>query len=358
MLSGHAGRRHSCLSDPCQRSSLPLDCGLRGKVTEAYEMIPFADLAKPKGKPRGEKNRTRVAVLSADGSVAGVLDDESARGSHGFGLRTGEASSLEGAGVLIDCNGYGALIEFDEPREVYRGLNDTILIELAHGLTPAGVVGMSYRIVSYSGDPPALGSIAPESIAAKLLPSLDPVESLDALPQLLSEQPQFEVKNGDQSVASMRVAIAADDLALVAHVRDGQVEHNLTPWKGSCVEVFGSMPDVEGIGQVFLAPQARDLASSGYKAAGAQQVASPEIRTSSANTDGGYEIRAFIPLSLLRIDATKDEFLLEFQISTSSGKARSYHTLFGSKHAYHNSQRFGTFTVNEPSAKPPPNANP
>ena len=331
---------------------------LRGKVTEAYEMIPFADLAKPKGKPRGTKNRTRVEVLAADGSVAGLLDDESARGSHRFGLRTGEASSLEGAGVLIDRNGYGALIEFDEPRKVYRGLNDTILIELARGLTPAEAVGMSYRIVPYAGDPPGLGSIAPDSIAAKFLPSLDAVASLNALPQLLAEQPAFEIQKDDRSVASLRVAIAGDDLALVAQVRDSQVEHNSTPWKGSCVEVFGSMPDVEGIGQVFLAPEASERASAGYKAAGAQQVASAEIRTSSATTDDGYEIRALIPVSLLKIDHSQDEFLLEFQISTSAGKARSYHTLFGSQHAYQNSQRFGTFTVKQPSVEPTSDTDP
>ena len=75
-------------------------------------------------------------------------------------------------------------------------------------------------------------------------------------------------------------------------------------------------------------------------------------------TDDGYQLHALIPVSLLKINPAKDEFLLEFQVSVSSGKDRTYHTLFGSQHAYQNSQRFGTFTTRKPTTEQSPDASP
>ena len=137
---------------------------------------------------------------------------------------------------------------------------------------------------------------------------------------------------------------AADDLAVVIRVQDSQVKHDATPWRGSCVEVFGSTPDAQAIGQVFLTPQADDNSPQGYRADGSKQTATTDIRISSTQIENGYELRALVPLSLLKIDPKK-EFLLEFQASSHNGKSRTYHTLFGSKHAYQNNQRFGSFTI-------------
>jgi len=319
---------------------------LRGKVTEAYEMIPFADAAKRKGKPRGDKNRTRVEVLAADGSVAGLLDDQAASLSDGPGLRTGAAESIEGAGVRIQRNGYGMLIEFDQPRPVYRGLNDTILVQVAAGLTPAADVGIQYRIVPYSGQPPKLGETTPASVAPQPISRLKAPSSLDELPKLLGDQTPREIKDGDRTLASLRMAVAGKDLALAVQVRDDEVTHETTPWRGSCFEVFGGMPAVAGIGQVFLAPAAGNEPARGYRADGSKQSPASEIRIWSMPSENGYELRALVPLALLKIDPAK-EFLLEFQVSKKAGKARRYHTLFGSKRAYQNKQRFETFKISE-----------
>lgn len=326
---------------------------LRGKVTEAYEMIPFADAPKPKGKPRGDRNRTRIDVLAADGAVVGTLDDKAAATAHRFGLRTDEAVSFTGAGVLIALKDFGALIEFDEPRKVFRGLNDTILVEVARGLTPAAEVGFHYRIIPYSGKPPALGATGPDSLATHLLPTIQAVDSLDELPHRLSGQEPLEVVSDNKTVASLRVGVMGDHIALVADITDARVEHNSVPWRGSCVEVFGSMPDTTEIGQVFLAPQSRDTSSAGYQAVDGKQVPAADIRTASVATDGGYQLRALIPVTKLRI-STEGEFRLEFQVSSYNGKERTYHTLFGSQQAYQNNQRYGTFTLIAHESSPEP----
>ena len=318
---------------------------LRGKVLEAYEMIPFADVAKPKGKPRSNKNRTRIDVLSEDGTVAGTLDDQAAATAHGLGLRTDEATSLTGAGVMIACNGnFGALIEFDEPRKVFRGLNDTILVELTRGLTAASDVAFTYHVIPYSGKQPELGSTGSDSLNTLVLSTIEAVKSTDDLLEQLKEVAPLEVQDNQQTVGTLRLGISGEYLALVADIQDGKVQHHATPWKGSCLEVFGNMPDQTTIGQVFLAPQSDNTSSAGYEAKGGRQVPSAEILTASMATDTGYQIRALIPIDKLRI-ATDAEFRLEFQVSSHDGKQRKYHTLFGSQQAYENSQRYGTFTL-------------
>jgi hypothetical protein len=114
---------------------------LRGKVAEAYEMIPFADVPRRKGRPRPTKGRTRVEGLTAGNESLGTLTD----------------SPVEAAAVLVDRGGYGMLVELNVPRSVKRGDHDTILIQLADQLTPADEVGLSYRLVPFAGEPPKIG---------------------------------------------------------------------------------------------------------------------------------------------------------------------------------------------------------
>ncbi len=316
---------------------------LRGKVTEAYEMIPFADLAKPKGKPRSTKNRTRVEVLAADGSVVGSLDDQAAATSHKFGLRTGEAISFEGVAVRIERDGYGMLVEFEETRRVYRGLNDTILIELARGLTSASEVGLTYRLVPYAGASPKLGatSLAEQSHP---LPILEDA-TLDKLPELLAEQPAMEVNDDEQVIANVQLAVTGDNLAIVADVKENQLEQNATAWKGSCVEVFGSAVDSQNIGQIFLVPQAEKQPAVAYRSVGGKQEVTSDIQVASTASDVGYELRALIPLRHLQIKLEAKQWLLEIQVNSHNGKMRIYKTLFGSKLAYQNNSRYGVFSV-------------
>ena len=100
---------------------------LRGKVREAYEMIPFQP------NQRGKKGLTIVSLLDAEGKPGKALDKE----------------PTEAAGVLIDRGGFGVRIIFDKARTVLRGNNNTVMIRLADKIVPAKEVTMSYRLVPF-----------------------------------------------------------------------------------------------------------------------------------------------------------------------------------------------------------------
>jgi hypothetical protein len=100
----------------------------RGKVAECYEMIPF--LPKKKGAFKKGADTTDIGV-SIKGKSLGLLGKD----------------AVEADAVTIDRGGFGVLIQLDQPRLVRRGQNNTLLIALCSGPTPASKVGMGYRLV-------------------------------------------------------------------------------------------------------------------------------------------------------------------------------------------------------------------
>lgn len=102
----------------------------RGKVQEAYEMIPY--LAKQKPRPKVKGGDTLVQIEKAPGTLVDVTKD-----------------AAEAKAVVIDRGGFGVRIEFEEPRKVSLGQNSTLMIHLVDGPTPAEKVGMRYRFVPF-----------------------------------------------------------------------------------------------------------------------------------------------------------------------------------------------------------------
>ena len=303
---------------------------LRGKVVEAYEMIPFADVPKRKGRPRPTKGRTRVEGLAAGNESLGTLTEE----------------KVEAAGVLVDRGGYGMLVELDMPRSVKRGNNDTILIQLADRLTPAGEVGMCYRLVPFVGEPPKLGETPTAVTTTYPIARLERVDSLDDLSTAFQGQQPLEIQDKNEAkITALRFALMGDKLAVEAEIQDHRVVQHATVWRGSCLEIFGCIPDSEEIGQVLLVPQAGDSPAGAYRSEGAKQVATSDVHVSSAEREEGYELRALIPLSLLKLDPQKGKWLLEFQVSSERSGQRTHHTLFGSRRAYENNLRYGLFEI-------------
>jgi hypothetical protein len=112
--------------------SLWVKSPLRGKVAEAYEMIPF--VANRAGKrTKKPEDQTLVKLLDADGKELGVLSKE----------------EVAAKTVVIDRGGFGVRIELDEPRKVLRGEASTLLIRLASQPVPASTVALKYRIVPF-----------------------------------------------------------------------------------------------------------------------------------------------------------------------------------------------------------------
>ena len=306
---------------------------LRGKVAEAYEMIPFVDAPKPKKKPRHPtRGRTTVVALAADNSPMAALSE----------------TAQQAAGVLIDRGGYGVVIELDKPRAVSRGQNDTVLVQVVGKKTAASEVALRYRLLPFQGDPPKLGG-AGSAAKAHPLTKLGKIEAVDQVKAALAELEPVEIKNDKFVLATIRFAVAGMDFAVFAKVNDRKMAYSPTIWKGSCLEVFGSMPGTFDIGQVFLAPQVGDQAAGAYRPNGTKQRPAPAIAVASAVVEGGYELSALVPLADLKLDAAKEKFLLEFQANAvGSGKRRAYKTLFGSERAYENNSAYGLFAPPTP----------
>lgn len=100
---------------------------LRGKVKEAYEMIPYQPMQK------GKKLATAITALDAAGKTLGPVGKE----------------ALSAKRVVIDRGGFGVRIELERERPVLRGQNHTVLIRLVDRVTPAGQVELTYRLVPW-----------------------------------------------------------------------------------------------------------------------------------------------------------------------------------------------------------------
>jgi len=302
---------------------------LRGKVKEAYEMIPYADVSRNRKTGKKGKGATVVSAIAADGSIIGPVTEK----------------PTAAAGVLLDRHGHGARIEFEQTMPVTLGKNDTVLVQLINKTVPAEQIAFTYRIVPYAGEAPAgpVGQAAGEAAAQKM-PVIAEAD-LDGVAKALADQEPRTIKaDAKNALVDLRFALAGEHLALLASVKDSKVTQAQTAWKGSCLEVFGSMEGTSAIGQVFLVPAAGDQLAKGHKAAGGI-VPAPDIKVTSQATKDGYTMTVLIPLSLLKLDPAKGRIMLEFQITSMGGPkgkvARG--TLFGSERAYERNHRYGLF---------------
>jgi hypothetical protein len=98
---------------------------IRGKVNEAYEMIPYL----PKQRPQPGKKGGETLITLDNGS---------------FGKDAVTAKT-----ITIDRGGFGVRIELDQPRPVLQGVNNTILIQLADKTAAASKISLSYRLVPF-----------------------------------------------------------------------------------------------------------------------------------------------------------------------------------------------------------------
>jgi hypothetical protein len=104
----------------------------RGQVALAYEMIPFVPL-QPRTKANPKPGPTLVTLAGEAGTDLGAI--------------TAEPKACRR--VTIDRGGFGVHIEFDEPRRVQRGENNTVLVELTTEPKQAAEIALTYRLVPF-----------------------------------------------------------------------------------------------------------------------------------------------------------------------------------------------------------------
>ena len=301
---------------------------LRAKVSEAWEMIPFADVQAPKGRPKPERGRTKVTTLSPDKEPVPLGEDP-----------------VEAQGVLIDRGGYGMLVEFEEPRKVHRGKKDTLMINLAQGYTPAANVAIRYRLLPYAGDPPALGATEPPGQKPIPLTKVPTEAKVGELAMFLADAPTFSARNKSRVIGKVQFGISGSRLALHATVIDRNVERGSRLWDGSAVELFASIPDSLDITQIILTPATDDHTTTAHQLLKGKPVPLPTIQAQTALVRNGYTLSALVPLSLLGLKEENGKLLLESQLSSHNGKARTYGTIFKSKAAYQKNSAYRLFGI-------------
>ena len=151
------------------------------------------------------------------------------------------------------------------------------------------------------------------------------LETNSGLPAQLGDlKPRvIETIRGDQ-VATVRLALAGESLALDLCVTDHAIRAGELAWQGSCVEVFTSPttsgqwhPSLTnaGIRQVFLVPAVGNAPALARKQCG-QEMPAPEIQVTGTTHRTGYALQALVPLSLLELPST-GEFLFQIVVTTT-----------------------------------------
>ena len=326
---------------------------LRTNVVDCYEMIPFEPVARVLDKKTKEWSQPDTAFgIGADGKTLGPIKPE--------GMKIGA--------ILLNRGGYGARIDLDTARLVKLGKNNTLLVELSNKSTDARYMGFAYRIMPFSGSPENM-AFAAAGATAKPMPTIDAVGEPEKLGDMLAKIEPSVIKNAaKQPIAEVRFALSGKNLAVMASVTDEKVTQEAAAWKGSCVEVFGAMPDAKKIGHVFLQPAVEGKAAKASVDLGGKQTEAPQIKVHSVATKKGYDIFALIPLASLKVEDAAKTMQFEFQASSviTVGKKsdRAYANLFGSKRAYEDTYFYGTFKVgpeevkaeatSQPAPLPPP----
>jgi hypothetical protein len=105
---------------------------LRGKVDEAYEMIPFVPNRSGRSASKKPEDRTSVIAQEENGQSHPLTQEP-------FLTRT----------ITIDRGGFGVRIELLEPRKVKLGEANTILIQLIEARAPASKIELRYRLLPF-----------------------------------------------------------------------------------------------------------------------------------------------------------------------------------------------------------------
>ncbi len=178
-------------------------------------------------------------------------------------------------------------------------------------------------------------------------PRLPAVTDVRALTGMLAQQRPRAVLSNEVKLADVRTAIAGEELAVWATVDDRRITPTLAEWKGASLEVFCARPGSTVIRQViFLAQGAQGAGAAQLYQNGKQQATPPLRWTTVQRTNGGYDLLALIPLSVLQVDPATP-FLFEVAVVAAPAPDADalYLTLFGSVHAYNNDSNYALVHV-------------
>jgi len=172
----------------------------------------------------------------------------------------------------------------------------------------------------------------------KRLPHIDNPEQIKAL--LKHCRPLYaKIFHLDYEAAEIRLVASGDNLAMHAVIRDKQITTAKLPWDGSCLILFGSMPNSKTVSQVNLQPPKAGKAVVATKLNQDSCVPASEIKSIYSLLPDGYELCTLVPFSSLSIDGNPKTFLMELLVITAlseTGPHQSVIVFGGACNGIHN----------------------
>ena len=167
---------------------------------------------------------------------------------------------------------------------------------------PADVPALS--LTASSTDDTVLAATATVAIRHAVifarLPALADIGDVTAA--LAHQHPRAVMWHGVK-LAEIRSAIAGDELAVHATIYDCTVTPRAAAWEGTRMEVFCARPGSPLVRQVMLTPKGpHGTGSAQLYQNGSLQTAPPLRWTAESRAEGGYDLLALIPLSILQVD--------------------------------------------------------
>ena len=272
-----------------------------------------------------------------------------------IGLKNiGQASLCGEVGLLIDPPELARVIGGAAVRYALEGgaeCAQELAFELASE-SEGAVSSVAFRTTGEGIRPIVLTTVVQHRLVSTPRP-----EFVEQVPAALAEAHAYPVRGKSRimraaHLADLRFAVVGEDLVVAGRVHDAGVRAGELIWDGSCVEVFGAMPDVrragavsgEGrIGQVFLVPGVDGEPAKAYSQHDNRQDPAPDVRLHTSPADGGYTLEALIPLARLCVEPGARRFLLEAQVTAvlAADGEHARATLFGSRTAFNDTRSYG-----------------
>lgn len=182
--------------------------------------------------------------------------------------------------------------------------------------------------------------------AMRVLRRVAPPASLADIDALVAGAEPLRICAAGGMLAQFRLAVAGASLIAHARIADRLPSPAEPAWQGSCVEFFGASDDGQAIGQIILQPAAKGQGARAWQSTVAGQQAADDIQVASVAAKGGYDLRAIIPLTRLRVETAAAGFLLELQVSAFiRAGAALIGTAFGSEQAFSDTSRYCVMRV-------------
>ncbi len=313
-----------------------------------HQAIPFERIGL-QGEIGGIRStRSRVEVFWRGVPQLNIaLQQKSAVARLTLRIVNGTEALAQGCLTLACCPPAAGVV--GDPAVFYaleRGMASEQLLEI-EVVPPSS--GDEVYVVAYDGDRGCAGFAQLEFQFHHTVPRLDASGTLACLKDMLACVPSVPLIRGGETVATMRMAVAGEYLAMQATVCDQRVtatsgtrRSDGDRWRQPLVGLLVDSMERDLIRQVVFFPDGSGTGDLwGYH--DTQRVEAPNVCWQTTGQGAwGYELTALVPLSFFGLTRRTEQFRLQgmFCVKPSPDAEADLLPLAGSTVAYHDSSRF------------------